>query len=156
MAKYKCVFLFHGSQILKLMRNRHNFSIGFLRVAKNVVDSLRNLLSYLLYSHISLNLLTDDHQFGYITNFGKKQKTKKNPGVVAEGKSTHNCPSRFYLPERASTSLFDLFPESQSFRNCPGDQAWPFTSISLFGERTTKVTSTAVGFLNLNLKYNII
>jgi hypothetical protein len=90
----------------------------------------------------------DDHQFGYITNFEKEKE--KNPGVVAEGKSTRNCPSRFYLPERASTSLFDLIPESQSFRNCPGGQAWPYIDF------ITKVTSTAVGFLNVNLKYNII
>jgi hypothetical protein len=33
----------------------------------------KKLLSYLVHSQIWLNLLVDDHQFGYTTKFGEKR-----------------------------------------------------------------------------------
>ncbi len=46
------------------------------------------LLSYLLCSQIWLNLVVDDHQFGYIT----KLKNKKHPAPYSHFKFTFQCP----------------------------------------------------------------
>jgi hypothetical protein len=49
---------------------------------------LNFLLSYLLCSQIWLNLVVDDHQFGYIT----KLKNKKHPAPYSHFKFTFQCP----------------------------------------------------------------
>jgi hypothetical protein len=90
-----------------------------------------------------------------ITNLATSQilkKKKKKPWsgkrrgslpVTARRDST--CPKGLLPPYSTCFLTANPFETARVIR--PG-----LTLISLFGERTTKVTSTAVGFLNLNPK----
>jgi hypothetical protein len=63
---------------------RQIFTTGFQQVAKIYMDSLKNLLLYLVYSQIWIY----DHNFGLHPKMGKKNQKKKKNSPLSQ-KSEH-------------------------------------------------------------------